>query len=121
MSINHENTTQSLNLSTLSAYEISALIRERKTSCEQLVHLYFSNIEKLPTLNAFICVNKAAALKQAKFWDQQISANLPCPSLIGVLIAVKDNKDICRHLNPLMLKNCQIIIEHKMTPFSLAF
>lgn len=93
MLVNHENTNlkPSLDLSKLSVNEISTLIHSKKISCEQLVHLYFSNIEQLQSLNAFVTVDKASALQQAKSWDQHILEGKPCPALIGTLIAVKDN------------------------------
>ncbi|OBY75199.1 indoleacetamide hydrolase [Acinetobacter gyllenbergii] len=71
--------------------EITALVAERKISCEQLVHFYFEKIDAQQSLNAFISLDYAAALQQAQFWDQSIEEGKPCPALIGVLLAVKDN------------------------------
>lgn len=71
--------------------EITALVRDRKVSCEQWVCHYFEKIEAQQSLNAFISLDKAAAIQQAQVWDQSIRAGAACPALIGVLIAVKDN------------------------------
>lgn len=71
--------------------QITRLVRERKVSCEQLVHFHFDQIEQQQSLNAFINVDKAAALEQAQSWDQHMADGKACPALIGVLLAVKDN------------------------------
>ncbi|WOE33113.1 indoleacetamide hydrolase [Acinetobacter sp. SAAs470] len=82
---------QFVDLFRLSACDIACLIGEKKISCQQLVELYFANIEQQAALNAFISLDKNAALKQAQFWDQQLLAGEQCPALMGVLVAVKDN------------------------------
>lgn len=82
---------QDIHLNKASIDEVTRLVGERKVSCEQLVHLYFDQIEQQQALNAFINVNKATALQQAQFWDQHIAEGKACPALIGVLLAVKDN------------------------------
>lgn len=93
MSIINEKThlIQSLDLFNLSASEITILVRDKKITCEQLVHLYFSNIEQQQSLNAFITVDKNAALEQAQYWDKHILEGKASLALMGVLIAVKDN------------------------------
>ena len=93
MSIINEKThlIQPLDLFNLSASEITILVREKKITCEQLVHLYFSNIEQQQSLNAFITVDKNAALEQAQYWDKHILEGKASPALMGILIAVKDN------------------------------
>lgn len=93
------NFNQDLNLLNLSVKEISNLIQERKISCESLLQLYFSNIEKMQSLNAFITVDQDSALQQAKFWDTHILEGRKCPALIGVLIAVKDNIHVAGFTN----------------------
>ena len=70
---------------------ITKLIHERKVSCEELVHHYFDTIEKQQSLNAFISTDKASAIQQAQYWDKYLLSGKPCPALMGVLIAVKDN------------------------------
>lgn len=70
---------------------ITQLIHERKVSCEELVHHYFAAIEKQQSLNAFISTDKASAIQQAQYWDKYLRSGKPCPALMGILIAVKDN------------------------------
>ncbi|ENV08525.1 hypothetical protein F966_03199 [Acinetobacter higginsii] len=85
------NSDQIIHLNKASIDQVSRLVRERKVSCEQLVHFHFDQIEQQQGLNAFINIDKAAALEQAQFWDQHIADGKACPALIGVLLAVKDN------------------------------
>ncbi|WP_436869169.1 indoleacetamide hydrolase [Acinetobacter courvalinii] len=85
------NADQIIHLNKASIDQVSRLVRERKVSCEQLVHFHFDQIEQQQGLNAFINVDKAAALEQAQSWDQHMADGKACPALIGVLLAVKDN------------------------------
>lgn len=55
------------------------------------MHHYFDSIEKQQTLNAFISTDKASAIQQAQYWDKYLLSGKPCPALMGILIAVKDN------------------------------
>ncbi|PJF05681.1 indoleacetamide hydrolase [Acinetobacter seifertii] len=85
------NGIESLDLSNASVDIITKLIHERKVSCEELVHHYFDTIEKQQSLNAFISTDKASAIQQAQYWDKYLLSGEPCPALMGILIAVKDN------------------------------
>lgn len=85
------NSNQLIHLNKATIDEVTQLVRERKVTCEQLVHLYFDKIEKQQALNAFITTDKAAAIQQAKFWDHAIREGHAGPALVGVLLAVKDN------------------------------
>ncbi|WP_151766605.1 indoleacetamide hydrolase [Acinetobacter seifertii] len=85
------NGIESLDLSNASVDIITKLINERKVSCEELVHHYFDTIEKQQSLNAFISIDKASAIQQAQYWDKYLLSGKPCPALMGILIAVKDN------------------------------
>lgn len=85
------NADQIIHLNKASIDQVTRLVRERKVSCEQLVHFHFDQIEQQQGLNAFINVDKAAALEQAQSWDQHMADGKACPALIGVLLAVKDN------------------------------
>lgn len=96
---NDQLTIQPNQLTQLTASEISQMVRERKISCETLVHLYFQNIEKQQSLNAFISIDKDSALAQAQFWDLQLQSDAESPALIGVLIAVKDNIHVAGFTN----------------------
>lgn len=55
------------------------------------MHHYFDTIEKQQSLNAFISTDKASAIQQAQYWDEYLLSGKPCPALMGILIAVKDN------------------------------
>ncbi|MEB3837776.1 MULTISPECIES: indoleacetamide hydrolase [Acinetobacter] len=85
------NWIESLDLSNASVDIITKLIHERKVSCEELVYHYFDTIEKQQSLNAFISTDKASAIQQAQYWDKYLLSGKPCPALMGILIAVKDN------------------------------
>ncbi|OEY95069.1 indole acetimide hydrolase [Acinetobacter proteolyticus] len=93
------NLDQPVNFDKATIKEITALIRERKVSCVELVHLYFEKIDAQQSLNAFISLDQAAAIEQAQFWDQYIAEGKPCPALIGVLVAVKDNIHVAGFAN----------------------
>ncbi|WP_151686905.1 indoleacetamide hydrolase [Acinetobacter nosocomialis] len=92
LNINEKNNwIESQGLSNASVDIITKLIHERKVSCEELVHHYFDTIEKQQSLNAFISTDKASAIQQAQYWDEYLLSGKPCPALMGILIAVKDN------------------------------
>lgn len=85
------NGIELLDLANASVDVITQLIHERKVSCEEIVHHYFNTIEKQQSLNAFISTDKTSAIQQAQYWDKYLLSGKPCPALMGILIAVKDN------------------------------
>lgn len=89
--IEKDNWIELQGLANASVDVITQLIHERKISCEELVHYYFDSIEKQQSLNAFISTDKASAIQQAQYWDKYLRSGKPCPALMGILIAVKDN------------------------------
>jgi len=89
--VEKNNWTELQGLANASVDVITQLIHERKVSCEELVHHYFAVIEKQESLNAFISIDKASAIQQAQYWDEYLLSGKPCPALMGILIAVKDN------------------------------
>ncbi|MFV5628991.1 indoleacetamide hydrolase [Acinetobacter oleivorans] len=89
--VEKNNWIESQGLANASVDVITKLIHERKVSCEELVHHYFDTIEKQESLNAFISTDKASAIQQAQYWDEYLLSGKPCPALMGILIAVKDN------------------------------
>ncbi|ENV93068.1 hypothetical protein F937_02467 [Acinetobacter calcoaceticus ANC 3680] len=89
--VEKNNWIESQGLVNASVDVITKLIHERKISCEELVHHYFATIEKQQSLNAFISTDKASAIQQAQYWDKYLLSGKPCPALMGILIAVKDN------------------------------
>lgn len=89
--VEKNNWIETLDLANASVDIITKLIQERKVSCEELVHHYFATIEKQQSLNAFISTDKNSAIQQAQYWDKYLLSGKPCPALMGILIAVKDN------------------------------
>lgn len=89
--VEKNNWIETLDLANASVDVITKLIQERKVSCEELVHHYFATIEKQESLNAFISTDKNSAIQQAQYWDKYLLSGKPCPALMGILIAVKDN------------------------------
>ncbi len=89
--VEKNNWIESQGLASASVDIITKLIQERKVSCEELVHHYFATIEKQQSLNAFISTDKTSAIQQAQYWDKYLLSGKPCPALMGILIAVKDN------------------------------
>ncbi|GLG83392.1 indoleacetamide hydrolase [Acinetobacter calcoaceticus] len=89
--VEKNNWIESQGLANASVDVITQLIHDRKVSCEELVHHYFATIEKQQSLNAFISTDKASAIQQAQYWDKNLLSGKPCPALMGILIAVKDN------------------------------
>jgi len=70
--------------------ELSALLRDRKVSSEELARLFLARIEKLdPALNAFITVDARKALAAARAADARIARGEAGP-LTGIPIAHKD-------------------------------
>ncbi|HRG95401.1 MAG TPA: amidase family protein, partial [Polyangiaceae bacterium] len=74
------------------ALELAALLREREVSCEELVSMYLTRIErKNPALAAFVAVFRDEALRDAKAKDQVLARRSPSlPPFFGVPTAVKD-------------------------------
>jgi aspartyl-tRNA(Asn)/glutamyl-tRNA(Gln) amidotransferase subunit A len=63
-------------------------------SSEELTKLSLSRIHKIdPALNAFITLNEASALEQARECDRQRKTGRDTPPLYGIPIAIKDNID----------------------------
>ncbi|HEX5628393.1 MAG TPA: amidase, partial [Usitatibacteraceae bacterium] len=70
--------------------ELSALLRDRKVSSEELARLFLARIEELdPALNAFITVDAQKALAAARAADARIARGEAGP-LTGIPIAHKD-------------------------------
>lgn len=67
--------------------EINKLLKEKKIKPLDLVKEAFTNIENNKELNAYITLNKEAAIKKAKELEEKEVDNL----LFGLPIAIKDN------------------------------
>ncbi len=70
-----------------SILEINKLLKEKKITPVTLVEEAFANIENNKDLNAYITLNKEAALQEAKELENMEVDNL----LFGLPIAIKDN------------------------------
>jgi len=79
----------------LTAWRMAAGIRERKFSVVDLVEAHFSQIERLNAkLNAFVCVDKERALRQAELADAEVAARKTLGPLHGVPITIKSSIDV---------------------------
>lgn len=66
-------------------------LEQGETSCEALVSSFLERIEaENARLNAFISVDAAGALAQARTLDQRLRQGEPLPPLGGLVLAVKD-------------------------------
>ncbi len=74
----------------VSLLEIQEDLKQKKTSCKELVLGYLENISKKCDLNAFIDVYKDEALKRAIEIDEKFQS-LTAGPLAGMVIAIKDN------------------------------
>src|SRR5262249_17741818 len=74
-----------------SALEQARLVRDRRISSEELTRAYLARIERLnPTLNAFVQVTAAAALRAAREKDEALLRGDEVPPFHGVPTAIKD-------------------------------
>lgn len=88
----------------LNIEEIHQLLKDRKITPLDLVEEAFESIEKNKELNAYITLNKEAAIKQAKELSKKEVDNI----LFGLPIAIKDNivtKDLRTTCASRMLEN----------------
>lgn len=75
----------------LTVVDLSALLRKKKVSCEEVVRLYLDRIEKVnPRINAFITVCQESALSAAHQADKEIARGNYRGPLHGIPFAVKD-------------------------------
>ncbi len=72
--------------------ELVNKIQNKEISCEEVVSYYIKNIkEKEESINAFISLQEAKALKKAKELDVKIAKGEKVGKLSGIPIAIKDN------------------------------
>ncbi len=80
-----------MELTALSAVEISEILRRKQASAEEICHAHLKRIEEQdPRLRAYITVSAERALAQAKRMDRLVAAGTALPALAGVPVAVKD-------------------------------
>ena len=83
-------------LSDLSIYELSELIRSEEVTSKQLVELYLERVQKYGGknhTNAYITVSAEGALEQAEKLDRLVRKKQFRSLLHGLPIAIKDNLD----------------------------
>lgn len=75
-----------------SAVELSTAIKEGKATAVEAMEAVLSKIEEMESqINAYVTVDKAAALSAAEGAQQKIEAGVLAGPLAGVPVAVKDN------------------------------
>ncbi|WP_321499262.1 amidase [Breoghania sp.] len=84
-----------MNLASLGALDLSALIHDRKVSCAEVMEATLSRIDRLnPKINAVISLRDADALMdEARVCDVELAAGRSRGWLHGIPVAVKDLAD----------------------------
>lgn len=83
-------TTKPTDLTTLTAHEVAARVRQKKASAVEVTRAALGRIERVNgTLKAFITVTAEQALREAAQVDKDVRAGKDKP-LAGVPLAVKD-------------------------------
>lgn len=76
----------------MTASELSGQLREKKISARELTEAVFSRIdEKESSIEAYITLNRDAALEQADAVDKKRAAGEELSALAGIPIGIKDN------------------------------
>ena len=102
-------------LSTLSAVQLSQMLRRGEVTSRQITESCLSVIrEKNPRLNAFLEVFSDEALSQADESDRRLSAGTPLSSLDGVPVAIKDNLLYEGHIASCASR----MLEHFVAPYT---
>jgi amidase len=82
-------------LTSLSAIEMAEAIRRRQVTPTELIEAHLDRIVRLnPKLNAFVHIDAAGALANAKSADAAILANEPLGPLHGVPVTIKSSIDV---------------------------
>jgi len=81
-----------MNLTDLTAHELSGLLRARQLGVVELTKAYLDRIEKIdPVIGSYITVLYEIALKQAEEIEKEFAVCGDMPPLAGIPHAVKDN------------------------------
>ncbi len=93
----------------MTAYELSKQLQEKKISSAELTAAVFERIEQTEEkVDAYITLNKEAALRKAAEVDKKRSENAKMSNLAGIPIGIKDNictKDVLTTCASKMLSN----------------
>ncbi|MFY9325051.1 MAG: Asp-tRNA(Asn)/Glu-tRNA(Gln) amidotransferase subunit GatA [Candidatus Nanopelagicales bacterium] len=78
-------------LTTFSAQQLAAKIKNKDVTASEVTQAHFDRIEKLDKkIESFLYLDKAAALEQAKRVDKKVAKNETLSPLAGVPLALKD-------------------------------
>lgn len=78
-------------LSSLTAIEISDLVKARKVSAEEIIQQTFAQIERIePKIHSWVHLASDVALRHAREVDAKVKAGEPVGRLAGVPVGVKD-------------------------------
>ena len=81
-----------MDITGLKGWEMKDNLLNKKISCRQLIEAHINKIEEVePSINAFITLDKMAALEKADIIDQKIKNGEQLGMLAGLPIAIKDN------------------------------
>lgn len=81
-----------MNLTDLTAHELSGLLGSRQLSVVELTKAYLDRIEKIePVIGSFITVLYEDSLKQAESIEKEFASSGHMPPLAGIPQAIKDN------------------------------
>lgn len=76
----------------LPAHKLNRLLKDRKTSVEEIVSSFLHRIEMVENkVRAFLHLNRQEALTKAREWDRRISEGEEIKPLTGMPIAIKNN------------------------------
>lgn len=81
-----------MNLYEYKAYELSEMLRKKEISSVELTNSVYDRIESVePKVEAYLTLNKEAALKSAAEIDRKIADGEELSRLAGIPIGIKDN------------------------------
>src|SRR5262245_60861007 len=81
-----------MNLKNLTADKLAALYKNRDLTVTEVIKGVYEEIERVDkSIRAYLSLNPARALDEARRMDAKIAAGEPMEPLIGVPVAIKDN------------------------------
>jgi indoleacetamide hydrolase len=92
--INGAHAQPAIDLNHLTATQAAADICLGKYKSAELVSAVLARAKARPELNAFITLDEAGAMKQARAYDAGHARHVSCKRLGGVPIAIKDNIEV---------------------------
>jgi len=72
--------------------QIRKMLEKRQISASEITKIFLARIKSVePKVKAYISIAEEDAINQAKALDKKIAKGIPCGTLCGAIIAVKDN------------------------------